>query len=119
MTSAVTLEEAQRLIGTLPSLAPRPNATNIRNLEVALFDALEGIPSHQSPEYGYKGMAQQALEYALDVAVPWVDVANPGLTGLPMAPSTHGNSETRMPSLRLTQRYGSHKTMSSARVSAC
>ena len=78
MTSAVTLEEAQRLIGTLPTLSPRPNATNIRNLEVALFDALEGIPSHQSPEYGYKGMAQQALEYALDVAVPWTDVANPG-----------------------------------------
>ncbi len=23
-------------------------------------------------------MAQQALEYALDVAVPWTDVANPG-----------------------------------------
>ena len=78
MTSSVTLEEAQRLIGTLPTLSPRPNATNIRNLEVALFDALEGIPSHQSPEYGYKGMAQQALEYALDVAVPWTDVANPG-----------------------------------------
>ena len=43
MTSTVTLEEAQCLIGTLPSLAPRPNATNIRNLEVALFDSLEGI----------------------------------------------------------------------------
>ena len=78
MTSSVTLEGAQRLIGTLPTLSPQPNATSIRNLEVALFDALEGIPSHQSPEYGYKGMAQQTLEYALDVAVPWTDVANPG-----------------------------------------
>ena len=78
MTSTVTLEEAQCFIGTLPTVSPRPNATNIRNLEVALFDALEGIPSHQSPEYGYKGMAQQVLEYALDVAVPWADIINPG-----------------------------------------
>ena len=37
----VTYEEAERLIGVLPSLEPRPNATNIRNLEEALFDALE------------------------------------------------------------------------------
>ena len=43
----VTYKEAERLIGVLPSLETRPNATNIRNLEEALFDALEGIPSHQ------------------------------------------------------------------------
>ena len=40
-----TVEEAVMLIGVLPSLATHPNATNIRVLEVAFFDALEGIPS--------------------------------------------------------------------------
>ena len=65
MRSKVTFEEAQRQIERLPSLGPRPNATNIRNLEVTLFDRLEGIPSQHSQEYGYKGMAQQRPEYAL------------------------------------------------------
>mmetsp|Transcript_8448 Transcript_8448/g.18938 ORF Transcript_8448/g.18938 Transcript_8448/m.18938 type:complete len:101 (-) Transcript_8448:1168-1470(-) len=42
-----------------PKPEAQPNATNIRNLEVALFDRIEGLPSQQSPEHGYKGMAQQ------------------------------------------------------------
>ena len=74
----ITVDEAVRIIGTLPSLAPHPNATNIRALEVAFFDALEGIPSQQSPEFGYKGMSQQAAEYALNVNVPWIDFPDPG-----------------------------------------
>ena len=65
MSSEVTFEEAQRQIGQLPSVGPCSNVTNIRNLEVALFDSLEGIPPQQSHEYGYKGMAQQLEEYAL------------------------------------------------------
>ena len=78
MSSEVTFEEAQRQIGQLPSVGPRPNATNIRNLEVALFDSLEGIPSQQSHEYGYKGMAQQLAEYALISNDPWIPFPNPG-----------------------------------------
>ena len=86
MSSKVTFEEAQRQIGQLPTVGPRPNATNIRNLEVALFDSLEGIPSQQSHEYGYKGMAQQLAEYALishssplpQIGVPWDWRAPPG-----------------------------------------
>ena len=79
MTAIISYDEALRQIGVLPSLHPRPNATNIRNLEVALFERLEGMPSHQSPEFGYKGMAQQDLEYALDVpGIPWVNFSNPG-----------------------------------------
>ena len=81
MSSEVTSEEAQRQIGKLPSLGPHPNATNIRNLEVAFFDRLGGIPSQQSQEYGYKGMAQQCLEYALVFNVPWVP--------FPRKPSRH------------------------------
>ena len=43
MSSEVTFEESQCQIGQLPSVGPRPNATNIRNLEVSFFDRLEGI----------------------------------------------------------------------------
>ena len=78
MSSEVTFEEAQRQIGQLPTVGPRPNATNIRNLEVALFDSLEGIPSQQSHEHGYKDKAQQRPEYALVTNIPWVDFPNPG-----------------------------------------
>ena len=78
MSNKIKFEEAERLIGVLPTLAPRPTATSIRNLEKALFDALEGIPSQQSAEYGYKGMAQQAAEYALSTNEPWQDFPNPG-----------------------------------------
>ena len=52
----VTYKEAERLLGVLPSLEPRPNATNVRNLEEALFDALEGIPSHQSAKIWVQGL---------------------------------------------------------------
>ena len=78
MSSEVTFEEAQHQIGQLPSVGPRPNATNIRNLEVALFDSLEGILSQQSHEYGYKSMAQQLAEYALISNDPWIPFPNPG-----------------------------------------
>ena len=45
MSNKIEFEEAEHLIGVLPTLEPRPMATIIRNLEKALFDALEGIPS--------------------------------------------------------------------------
>ena len=78
MSAEVSFEEAKQQIRVLPSLMPRPNTTNIRNLEIALYDRLEGIPSLQSHEHGYKGKAQQRPEYALVTNIPWVDFPNPG-----------------------------------------
>ena len=78
MSAHVSSKEAMRQIRVLSSLKPRPNATNIRNLEIALFDRLEGIPSQQSHEHGFKGKAQQRPEYALVTNAPWVDFSNPG-----------------------------------------
>ena len=54
-TLEVTFEDALAVIGTLPSLALRPTATNIRVLKIDLVDKLKMIPSKQSFNFGYSG----------------------------------------------------------------
>ena len=45
---------------------------------MVLRKKLEGIPSKQSDEFGYKRMSQQVLEYALDTNRPWQDFPSVG-----------------------------------------
>ena len=66
------------MIGTLPSLAPRPTATNIRVLEIDLVDKLIMIPSEESADFGYSGKAEADIVYALKTNIPWVDWQNTG-----------------------------------------
>ena len=73
-----TYEEALNIIGALPSMDPRPNATNIRSVNRHLDERLSTIPSFQSAMLGYAGMSNKAELYALDSTVPWVDFENPG-----------------------------------------
>ena len=61
------------MIGTLPSLAPRPTATNIRALEIDLVDKLTMIPSEQSVDFGYSGKVEADVVYTLKTNIPWVD----------------------------------------------
>ena len=49
----VTYAEAVETIGILPSLTPRPNATNLHLTQRVLGDTLEGITSYQSKEFGF------------------------------------------------------------------
>ena len=74
----VTYADAVAAIGTLPSLAPRPCSTNIRALTVDLIDKLTIIPSEQSADLGYSGLAEQDAVYALQTNVPWTNWLNPG-----------------------------------------
>ena len=74
----LTYEEVKQVIGTLPSLAPRPNFTNIRALWIDLVDKLTSIPSQQNAALGYAGMVQPTDIYALDTNEPWKDWGNPG-----------------------------------------
>ena len=67
-----TYEEARNVIGALPSMDPRPNATNIRAVDRHLDERLSTMPSFQSATLGYVGMAKKAELYALDSTVPWV-----------------------------------------------
>ena len=74
----VTYDDARDAIGQLPSLGPRPTATNIRALVVDLVDKLTIIPSEQAPDLGYAGMAEQEATYALSTNTPWTNWPNPG-----------------------------------------
>ena len=55
----VAYADAVTAIGILPSLAPRPCSTNIQALTVDLIDKLTIIPSEQSADLGYSGLAEQ------------------------------------------------------------
>lgn len=86
----ITYEEAKETIGTLPSLAPRPNTVNIRALSSDLEQKLETIPSHQSPEHGYAGMVMDPALYALRApTTPWIEWNDPG----PHAPAADTTAE--------------------------
>ena len=63
-------EEALNVIGALPSMDPRPNATNICAVDRHLDERLSTIPSYQSATLGYAGMAKKAELYALDSTMP-------------------------------------------------
>eukprot|EP00956_Cyclotella_meneghiniana_P021067 scaffold37874_cov42-Cyclotella_meneghiniana.AAC.11 len=77
--SVITYDEAREIIGVLPSVAPRPNATNLRNLSEHLERKVQTIPApQQSPEYRYRGMVQPAAVYALRTNTPWQDWEDPG-----------------------------------------
>ena len=74
----ITLETAKALIGTLPSLAPRPTGATIRALEEDLIKKLGSTPSHQSREHGYIGMVMHPILYARRCNTPWADFPDPG-----------------------------------------
>ena len=65
-------------IGTLPTLAPRPCATNIRALTIDLVDKLSMVPSEQSVDLGFSGMVEQDAVHALRNPTPWVNFLDPG-----------------------------------------
>ena len=77
-TLEVTFEDSLAVIGTLPSLAPRPTATNIRALEIDLVDKLTMIPSEQSVDFGYSGKVEADVVYTLKTSILWVDWLNLG-----------------------------------------
>ena len=72
-TPEVMFEDALAVIGTLPSLAPRPTTTNIRALKIDLVDKMKMIPSEQSVDFGYSGKVEADFIYALKTSIPWVD----------------------------------------------
>lgn len=79
-------------LATIPSLAPRPHATNLRALTDFLVDILTTIPSAQTEALGYQGMVQNVAVYALHTNVPWADWPDPGPTrlGTPLNPDPRG-----------------------------
>ena len=74
----VTFADAVAAMGTLPSLPPRPSATNIRALATDLIDKLTIIPCEQTADLGYSGLAEKDAVYALQTNTPWENLRNPG-----------------------------------------
>ena len=66
------------MIGTLPSLAPHPTATNIHALVIDLVENLKMIPSEQYVDFGYSGKVEADVVYTLKSNIPWVDWKNQG-----------------------------------------
>ena len=55
----ITYADAVFAIETLPTLAPRPCATNIRALTIDLIDKLTIVPSEQSADLGFSGSVEK------------------------------------------------------------
>ena len=72
----ITYADAVLAIRTLPSLAPRPCATNIRALTIDLIDKLTIVPSEQTADLGFSGLVEQDAVYALQTNLPWVNFTN-------------------------------------------
>ena len=69
-TPEVTFEDALSVIGTLPSLAPRPTSTNIRALKIDLVNKLTMIPSEQYIDFRYAEKVEADVVYALKTSIP-------------------------------------------------
>ena len=54
----ISTKKAATIVGTLPSLEPRPLGTNINTLETDLIDKLSSTPSYQSRDKGCGGMME-------------------------------------------------------------
>ena len=78
VNTLITYDDALTVIGTLPTIAPRPNATNIHAVDRHLDERLSTILSFQSTTFGYAGMAKKSEFYAMDTNTPCADFSIPG-----------------------------------------
>ena len=60
VNALITYDEALTVSGTLPTMAPRPNATSIRAADRHLDERLSTIPSFQSMTLVYAIMVKKA-----------------------------------------------------------
>jgi hypothetical protein len=107
MVTLITYDEAKDVIGTIPKLDPHPNADILQALSKYIEEKLETIPSHQSAEFGYMGMAMPVEQYALRTNTPWMDWNNPGPHLHPGAMTRCSRTTTRL-STTQTRLYGIH-----------
>ena len=73
-----TAEKAIAMVGVLPSLHPRPNGTHLNKLEQDLFEKLSTVPSYQSTDKEYGGMAEDPTIYVLRCPTPGIVWPDPG-----------------------------------------
>jgi len=78
MDTLITYEEVAALIAHPPSIAPRPNFTNLRNLRRHIQRALQRISCPQSKILGWVGLIMARAMYALLTPTPFWIPGDPG-----------------------------------------
>ena len=78
MDNVITYDEAAALIANPPSLAPRPNFTNLRNLRRHIQRALQRLSCPQSNILGWAGLIMERSMYGLLTRIPFRVPTDPG-----------------------------------------
>jgi hypothetical protein len=78
MDNVVSYEEAVALVANPPSLAPRPNFTNLRNLRNHIQRALQRLSCPQSNILGWAGLIMARSMYSLLTRTPFRGPTHPG-----------------------------------------
>jgi hypothetical protein len=78
MDTLITYDEVAALVAHPPSIAPRPNFTNLRNLREHIQRALQRISCPQSNILGWAGLIMARAMYALLTPTPFRIPGDPG-----------------------------------------
>ena len=78
MDNVITYDEAAALIANPPSLAPRPNFMNFRNLRRHIQRALQRLSCPQSNILGWAGLIMARSMYGLLTRTPFRVPTDPG-----------------------------------------
>ena len=78
MDNTISFEEVAALVANPPSLAPRPNFTNLRNLRRHIQRALQRLSCPQSNILGWAGLIMARSMYSLLTTSPFLLPSVPG-----------------------------------------
>ena len=78
MDTTISFEEVAALVANPPSLAPRPNFTNLRTLRRHIQRALQRLSCPQSNILGWAGLIMARPMYGLLTTTPFRIPSNPG-----------------------------------------
>ena len=78
LDTLITYDEVAGLIANLPTIAPHPNFTNLRNLRRHIQRALQRISCPQSNILGWVGLIMARAMYALLTPTPFWIPGDPG-----------------------------------------
>jgi hypothetical protein len=88
MDTTITYDEVVALVANLPSIVPRPNFTNLRNLQRHIQCALQRLSCPQSNILGWAGLIMARPMYALLTTSPFRVPTDPGPLAIYYPPLT-------------------------------
>ncbi len=82
MDTIISYDEVAALIANLPTIAPHPNFTNLRNLRHHIQRAPMCVSCPQSSILGWAGLIMSRAMYGLLTTSPFQIPSNPGLLAI-------------------------------------